>query len=143
MLRILDPKLARKPTRQYTAVGAAVLIAVAVTLLAPVTMWCIPIYCGESVASEGESLNPITRPASAPPAQTLTDQRVAELIAMLNDECRDVRIEAVKALSKETGAHGVVTALREMPRNSDSEIRWKVAELLSGIDNDSDRESRD
>ncbi len=143
LLCILDPRLDRKPTRPYTAVGAAALIAVAVALLAPVTMWRVPIYSGESVASEGEAFNPITRPESAPPVQTMNDQRVAELIAMLDDECRDVRIEAVKALSRETGDHGVVAALRKMPRDADSEIRRKVAELLSVIDSNSDCEARD
>ncbi len=38
LLCILDPKLDRKPTRRHTVVAAAMLIAVAVLLLSPVTI---------------------------------------------------------------------------------------------------------
>jgi len=135
LLCILDPKLDRKPIRQHTGVAVAILIAVALLLLSPVTIWCNNPYRSQSVASETESFNRVIRSESATLAKTLSNQRITELITLLNDECNDVRFDAVNALSMETCNHSVVTALRKTLQDPAPEVRQKVAELLSGIDN--------
>jgi len=140
LLCILDPKLDRKTTRQHTGVAVAMLIAVAVLLISPVTIWCNHLYFSPSAASEAESFNRVIRSELMPPAETLSNQRITELITLLNDECRDVRIDAVNALSIETCNHRVVTALQKTLQDPAPEVRQKVAELLSEIANNSDAE---
>ena len=72
LLCILDPKLDRKPIRQHIGVVVAMLIAIALLLLSPVTIWCNNPYQRQSVASE-----------------TLSNPRMTELSALHNDECTD------------------------------------------------------
>jgi len=138
LLCILDPKLDRKPIRPHTVAVVAMLITAALLLLSPVTIWCNNSYQSQRVASEAESFNRAIRSESAPPAKTLSNQRITELITLLNDECKDVRFDAVNALSIENHNPKIVTALRKTLQDPVPEVRQKAAELLSEIDNNSD-----
>ena len=114
LLCILDPKLKRMPVRPWT-VGLVCAVAAAVLLpLSGFTAWCNLPYSPQVVAETGDQ------------------NRIAEWMEMLDADCCDDRLTAVKALATKTGNPKVTAALRKSLKDESAQVREAAEAFFAG-----------
>ena len=114
LLCILDPKLKRMPMRPWT-VGLVCAVAAAVLLpLSGFTAWCDRPYSPKVVAETGDQ------------------SRIAELTEMLDADCCDDRLMAVKALATKKDNPKVTAALQRALKDESAPVREAAEAFFSG-----------
>ena len=114
LLCILDPKLKRMPMRPWT-VGLVCAVAAAVLLpLSGFTAWCDRPYSPKVVAETGDQ------------------SRVAEWMEMLDADCCDDRLMAVKALATKKDNPKVTAALQRALKDESAPVREAAEAIFSG-----------
>jgi beta-lactamase regulating signal transducer with metallopeptidase domain len=114
LLCILDPKLKRMPMRPWT-VGLVCALASAVLLpLSGFTAWCDRPYSPKVVAEIGDQ------------------SRIAELMEMLDADCSENRLIAVKALTTKTDNPKVTAALRKALKDESAQVREAAEAFFAG-----------
>ncbi|MEA3226376.1 MAG: M56 family metallopeptidase [Planctomycetota bacterium] len=114
LLCILDPKLKRMPIRPWT-VGLVCALAAAVLLpLSGFTAWCDRPYSPKVVAETGDP------------------NRIAELMEMLDADCCENRLIAVKALATKTDNPKVTAALKKTLIDRLRERGYEVKDFTEG-----------
>ncbi|MCP4578213.1 MAG: M56 family metallopeptidase [Deltaproteobacteria bacterium] len=114
LLCILDPKLKRMPMRPWT-VGLVCALAAAVLLpLSGFTAWCDRPYSLQVVAETGDQ------------------NRIAELMEMLDADCCENRLIAVKALATKTDNPKVTAALQRALNDESVPVREAAEAFFAG-----------
>ena len=132
LLCILDPKLKRMPMRPWM-VGLVCALAAAVLLpLSGFTAWCDRPYCSPGVVEE-------TGPAGSAVTSEMIDysgtgcqDRLTELMEMLDADCHENRLTAVKALATKPDDPKAITALHKALQNEDAQVRQVAEEFFAG-----------
>ena len=115
LLCILDPKLKRMPMRPWTVGLVCALVAAVLLPLSGFTAWCDRPYCSPKVVAETGGQN-----------------RMADLMEMLDADCCEDRLIAVKALSKKTDNPKVIAALRKTLQDEDAQVRQAAEKFFAG-----------
>jgi len=115
LLCILDPKLKRMPMRPWTVGLVCALVGAILLPLSGFTAWCDRPYCSPKFVTETGSQN-----------------RITELVEMLDADCCEDRLTAVKALGTKTDNPRVIAALRKALRDEDAQVRQVAEEFFAG-----------
>ena len=132
LLCILDPKLKRMPMRPWTVGLVCALVAAVLLPLSGFTAWCDRPYCSPKVLAE-------TGPSGSAVISEMIDHagaggqnRISELMEMLDADCCEDRLTAVKALATKTDNPKVIAALRKALQDEDAQVRQAAEEFFAG-----------
>ena len=132
LLCILDPKLKRMPMRPWTVGLVCALVAAVLLPLSGFTAWCDRPYCSPKVLAE-------TGPSGSAVISEMIDHagaggqnRISELMEMLDADCCEDRLIAVKALATKTDNPKVIAALRKALQDEDAQVRQAAEEFFAG-----------
>ena len=132
LLCILDPKLKRMPMRPWTVGLVCALVAAVLLPLSGFTAWCDRPYCSPKVVAETGPANSAVISEMIDHSGTEGQNRITELMEMLDADCYENRLIAVKTLATKTDNPKVIGALRKALQDENAQVRRMAEEFFAG-----------
>ncbi|MBW1787032.1 MAG: hypothetical protein JRK53_10530 [Deltaproteobacteria bacterium] len=132
LLCILDPKLKRMPMRPWMVGLVCALVAAVLLPLSGFTAWCDRPYCSPKAVAETGPSGSAVIPEMIDHSGAGGQNRISELMEMLDADCYENRLTAVKALATKTDNPKVIAALRKALQDENAQVRQVAEEFFAG-----------
>ena len=132
LLCILDPKLKRMPMRPWTVGLVCALVAAVLLPLSGFTAWCDRPYCSPKVVAETGPAGSAGISERIDHSGTAGQNRITKLMEMLDEDCCEDRLTAVRALATKTDNPKVIAALRKALQDEDAKVRQAAEKFFAG-----------